>query len=200
MRKMPAARLAEGCVLELRRRPPEILLWGRQGQPGREVLLGGPPAQVGANLGEQPQGTVGADGGELGEIDAGQLVERGANVESGLIVTRLLFRPRGRQRASRGGRLGGQRLDVGLDRGIARGQLALIGVEEFEILLQDEDVLGAVMPGEGGRDLGRRGLTPVVAMLGKGVGVVRPATMSRTMRSPVTPVMSLITTGSWRFI
>ena len=26
--RMPAARLAGGCVLELRRRPPEILLWG----------------------------------------------------------------------------------------------------------------------------------------------------------------------------
>lgn len=32
-------------------------------------------------------------------------------------------------------------------------------------------MLGAVVPGEGGRDLGRRGLTPVVAMLGEGVGV-----------------------------
>jgi len=33
------------------------------------VLLGGPPAHVDANLGEQPQGTEGADGVELGEID-----------------------------------------------------------------------------------------------------------------------------------
>ena len=77
-------------------------------------------------------------------------MERGANVESRPIVARLLPRPRRGQWAGRGGRLGGQRLDVGLDRGIARGQLALIDVEEFEILLQDEDVLGAVMPGEGG--------------------------------------------------
>src|SRR6059058_6048202 len=28
MRKIAAARLAEGCVFELRSRPPEILLWG----------------------------------------------------------------------------------------------------------------------------------------------------------------------------
>jgi len=34
--------------------------------------------------------------------------------------------------------------DVRLDRDIARGQLALIGVEQLEILLQHEDVLGPV--------------------------------------------------------
>jgi hypothetical protein len=33
---------------------------------------------------------------------------------------------------------------VRLDRAIARGQLALIGVEQLEILLQHEDVLGPV--------------------------------------------------------
>jgi hypothetical protein len=65
-------------------------------------------------------------------------------------------------------------VDVGLDRCIARGQLALISVEELEVLLQHEDVLGAVMPGEGCRDLGLRGLTPVVPMLGEGVGVRLP--------------------------
>ena len=43
---------------------------------------------------------------------------------------------------------GGQREDVGLNRGIARGQLPLIGVVQLEIRLQHEDVLGPVMPGE----------------------------------------------------
>ena len=70
-----------------------------------------------------------------------------------------------------------------LNRSIARGQLVLIGVEQFEVLLEHKDVLGPVMPGEGGRDLGLRGLTP-----------------ARRMRRPVTPVISLITMGSWRFI
>jgi hypothetical protein len=60
---------------------------------------------------------------------------------------------------------------VRLDRGIARHQLPLKGVEEREVLLQHEDVLGTVMSGERGRDLGRRGLTPVVPMLREGVGV-----------------------------
>ena len=63
------------------------------------MLFGGPPSHVGANLGEQPQGAVGAEGIELlGEVDAGQLVQRGANVESRLVVARLLLRPRGGQR------------------------------------------------------------------------------------------------------
>jgi hypothetical protein len=37
---------------------------------------------------------------------------------------------------------------VGLDRRVARGQLTLIRVEELEILMEHEDVLGAVMSGE----------------------------------------------------
>src|SRR5207245_8045883 len=120
---------------------------------------------------QQSQGTVGTDGIDLGEIDAGQLVERGANLEPGLIVPRLLpgagrgHRARGRRR------LGGQREDVRLNRGIAGGQLMLIGVEEFEVLLEHEDVLGPVVPSEGSRDLGRRGLTPVVARLREGLRV-----------------------------
>jgi hypothetical protein len=67
---------------------------GRQGEPGREVFLGGPAAHVGADLGEPPQGAVGADGIDPGEVDAGQLVERGANLEPRLIA-RGVFRVRG---------------------------------------------------------------------------------------------------------
>ena len=163
---------------------------GGQRQPGREVLLGGPAAHIGANLGEQPEGTVGADSVELREVDAGEVVERGANVEPWLIVARLLPRPWRGQRAGGGGDLGGQRVDVGLDRRVAGGQLALKRVVELEVLLQHEEVLGAVVPGEGGRDLGRRGLTPVVPMLCEGLGSVWPSMMSRRMRRPVTPVIS----------
>ena len=43
------------------------------------MLLGGPAAHVGTSLGEQPEGSVGPEGVELGEIDAGQLVERPAH-------------------------------------------------------------------------------------------------------------------------
>ena len=50
------------------------------------MLLGGPAAHVGANLGEQTQGAVGAEGVDLSEIDARELVERSANIEARLRV------------------------------------------------------------------------------------------------------------------
>ena len=43
---------------------------------------------------------------------------------------------------------------------ITRGELLLIDVEEFEILLEHEDVFGAVVPAQGGDDLGLGGATP----------------------------------------
>jgi len=135
------------------------------------VFLGGPPAHVGANLSDQTQRTVGANGVDLGEIDAGEVVERGANLEPRLIVARLLPRAGRGDRAARRGRLRGEDEDVGLDRGITRRQLRLIGFEEREVLLQDEDVLRTVVSGEGLGDLGLRGLTPVVPMLREGVGI-----------------------------
>ena len=118
-----------------------------------------------------------------------------ANVEAGLVVAGF-FVDRGAGKGLGGaGACGGQRLEVGLDRGVTGGQLVLIDVEELEILLQHEEVLRAVVPGEGGGDLGLGGVAPRVAMLGEVPGGrADPATMSRRMRSPVTPVMSLMTT------
>lgn len=54
-----------------------------------------------------------------------------------------------------------------LDGSIAGGQVPLIDVEELEILLEDEEVLGAIVAGQGGDDLGLRRVTPVVPMLGE---------------------------------
>ena len=68
-----------------------FVLWG-QGLPGREVFLSRPAGHVGSNLGEEAQGAVGANGIDLGEIDIGQVVERGANLEARLIVARFLAR------------------------------------------------------------------------------------------------------------
>jgi hypothetical protein len=45
---------------------------------------------------------------------------------------------------------------MGFDRAIAGGELLLIRVEAFEVLLQHEEVLGAVVAGQGGHDLGLR--------------------------------------------
>jgi hypothetical protein len=58
------------------------------------VLLGRPTTHVGANLGEQTQGAVGADRVDLSEIDTRQLVKRAANVEARRIVAGLFPRPR----------------------------------------------------------------------------------------------------------
>ena len=62
-------------------------------------------------------------------------------------------------------------MHVGLDRRVTRGHLALIGVEEFEVLAQYEEVLGAVMPGQRVGDGRLRGLAPMVPMLGQDVRV-----------------------------
>ena len=64
-------------------------------------------------------------------------MERRANVE-GWFIPVAAGHPRAGQRG--GGRLGrgGQGLELGLDGGVARGELRLTQVKEFEILLQDE--------------------------------------------------------------
>jgi hypothetical protein len=108
---------------------------------------------------------VRTDSVDLGEVDTGQVVQRGANLESGFIVPWLLSRAGRGHRAARSRRLGGQREKVGLDRRIARSQLLLIHVDQREVLLQHKDVFRTVVPGERRRDLGLRGLTPVVPML-----------------------------------
>ena len=68
------------------------LVLGRQRQPRGEVLLRGPARHVGADLGEQPQRIVRADAVDLREIDAGELVERRADVEARLVVARVCAR------------------------------------------------------------------------------------------------------------
>jgi hypothetical protein len=65
-------------------------------------------------------------------------------------------------------------VEVRLDRRITGAHLVLNDVEELEVLTEDKDVLGTIVPGEGGRDLRLRGLTAVVAMLREGVGVGTP--------------------------
>ena len=88
--------------------------------------------------------------------------------------------------AAGGRRLGGQRRDVGLDRHIARRPLLVIHVEPRQVLLQHEDVLGAVMAGERRDDSRLRGLTPGVPMLreGVGVGLARHAVADNALPGP----------------
>ena len=109
---------------------------------------------------------------------------------------------RGRARGGRRGRVGAVSvLEMGFDGGVAGGDLRLTGVEELEILLQDEEVLRAIVAGQRGDDLGLRTRGSEGRDAGRAAAGSRwPATMSRRMRSPVTPVISLTTSGSCRFI
>ena len=52
---------------------------------------------------------------------------------------------RGAGNGSGGGGLGHQGVEVRLDRRITGDHLLLKGVEEFEVLLEDKDVLGAIV-------------------------------------------------------
>lgn len=65
-----------------------------QDQSGREVFLGGPVGQRVLSVMASVRDAVGANGVDLGEIDAGRVVQRDANPESGPLL-RGLFRVRG---------------------------------------------------------------------------------------------------------
>lgn len=107
----------------LRRRPPETLLCGARVSHAAKCF-------------------------SVGQVHAGQLVERSAPVKPRFILAGFLSAPRGWKRRRRWRGRGGEVGEVGLDRGIARRDLALIGVEEFKILLQHKDVFNAVVAGQ----------------------------------------------------
>ena len=148
----------------------DLVLRG-EGQPGREVLVGGPARHVGADLRQQAERVVGPDAVDLRQVDAGELVHGRPHIEAGFVVARFLSAPRGGQRRRWRQRGGGKLGEVPFDRAIARGEVPLIDVKEVEILLQHKDVLGAIVPGQGGDDLGLGGVTPVVPMPGELVRV-----------------------------
>ena len=102
------------------------------------------------------------------------MVEGRANLEARFIVARLLAAPRRWQRRRGGGNAGGEPLEVGFDGGITGRQLALIPVKEFEVLLEHEDVLRAVIAGERGDDLHLGGVTPIVTMRREGLRIALP--------------------------
>ena len=156
-------------VRELRSAPPGNLVLGREGQPGGEVLLGGPARHVGADFRDQPERGVGRNPVDLREVDAArEVMQRGADLEPGFVVARLLGDAGSGYGGVAGvGQSGGQRLDVRLDGAVTGGQLRLTGIEEFEILLQDEEMLGPIVAGQRRDDLGLGGLTAIVAMLGE---------------------------------
>ena len=125
MRKIAAARLADGWVRELSNRPPETRFFGREREPRREVLGGRPAGHVGANLGDQFQRGIRANAVNLREIDAARdLMQRRAQLEARIVVgVPAVDAGRGQRRGGpRPGRR--QALQVGLDGVIARRELA----------------------------------------------------------------------------
>ena len=135
------------------------------------MLLGGPAGHVGPNLRQQAERVIGPDPVDLGQVDAGELVQRGPDIETRFVVARLLSAPRGRQRGRRRDGRGRELREVPLDRRVAGGELPLIDVKEFEILVEDEDVLGPLVAGQRGDDLGRGRMAAIVPMLGERVRV-----------------------------
>ena len=145
--------------------PAGDLVLGGERQPGRKVLFAGPAQHVGADFREEAERIVGTEAVDLREIDAGQMMQRRPQVTPRFIAPRFLAASRGRQRRRGGGDRGGEALQVGLDGGIARGQVPLILVEAGEVLLEYEDVLRTVIAGERGDDLRFGGVTPIIPML-----------------------------------
>ena len=143
---------------------------GREGEPGSEVVFGGPARGVGADLGDELEGAIGGEAIDLCEVNPGQVVKDGPDVD-----VRFIAAPAGdagaREGRRRGRDRGGQGLKLALDGGIAGEELRLTHVKEFEILRQDEDVLVAVVARQRGGDLVDRGLAVRVAVVGEDVGV-----------------------------
>ena len=149
--------VGRGLGLRAEAPPAGDAVLGREGEPGGEVVLSGPARGVGADLGDQLEGAVGGNAIDLREVDAGEVVQRGTDVHVGFVAVSALH-PRGRQGRCRGLDGGGQRLELGVDSRIAGVELGLTHIKELEVLLEDKEVFGPVMAGQGGHDLVGRGL------------------------------------------
>ena len=87
---------------------------GGEGEPGGEVVLGGPAREVGPDLGDQLEGVIGGDAIDLRHVDAGQVMQGGADVDVGFVpMPAGDAGPRQRGRGWRHG--GGQGLEHGVE-------------------------------------------------------------------------------------
>ena len=128
------------------------------------MLRRGPPAHVGADLGHHFEGGVRRDAIDLRQVDAaGEMVERGPDVEGG-VGGRGLRVTRGGGSGSAGGAIGAVSvLDVRLNRTVARLDLHLTEVEELQILLEREEMLRPVVAGQRRDDLGLGRAAPAMS-------------------------------------
>lgn len=168
MRRIAAARLADGCVRELRTRPPEILFLGAERQPGGEVLFRLPTPHVGPDFRDEAERRVRCDTIDLRKVHAGEMVQWRPDVKPLVVAPRRADHAGGRQRRGGDGHGRCRGLQMGLDRAITGGDLRVAGVEEFEILLQDKEMLGAIVPSQCGDDFGFRRFAAAMAVTGRG--------------------------------
>jgi hypothetical protein len=164
-RRCTAARLAEGWVLELSRRLPEILLLGAQHQPAGKVLFSAPAAHIRANLRNQLQRPIGTDAVDLAEVGAaGNLMQWRTQLHAWFVLAEL-GAGSGRRQLLCGWLAALRQLsELGVDGFVAVGDLALIELEGLKVLTQREQVFGAVIPGQRRNDLQFAGFATTVAM------------------------------------
>ena len=130
------------------------------------MLLGGPAAHVGADLGDQLQRGLRPDGVDLAQVGAAsERMQRGADVEGGRVLLGGLggvARAARRRGAAVGRRAGEQRLDGG----VAFGDLLEVELVSREVLPQREQVFLAIVAGQRGDQLLVRSVATTVAMGG----------------------------------
>ena len=163
------------------------------------MVLGGPAAHVGADLGNELERAIGREAIDLGQVRAGQVVQDGPDVKVGFVAMPA-GDARGWQGRGRRRDRGGEGLKLGFDRRVAGHELRLTHIKKLEVLLEDEEVFRLVVSGQGGDDLLGGGLAVRVAVLGEDVRVALVGDEGPEDREPVLPTMSLTTRGSRRFI
>lgn len=112
----------------------DFVVWG-EGEPGGEMFFAWPSAHIRADFGDQFEGGIRGNAVDLRQIHAaGNVMERGPDIETGLIVAGLFAGARTGQRGGRRLDGFGQRLDMSFDGLVASSDLSLTGVEKFKIL------------------------------------------------------------------
>ena len=178
------------------------LVLGREREPRGEVLFGGPAVHVGANLGDEFQRGVRADAVNLREIDAaGELMQGRPDLEVRFVV--------GDACGGRAARAAAWPGPPGWRSGPARGpqwrdRRPPVG-SDTRRRVPDSVARRRGARADSGRSRPRRSPparrdTDSRDGWRGAAGSRWPATMSRRILRPVTPVMSLTTSGSWRFI
>ena len=162
------------------------------------MVLGRPAAHVGADLSDQLQRGLRPDGMDLAQVStASEHMQRSADVEGWRVLLGL-----GAWHGQRGGGwrlLGGEQVEQRLDLGVAFGDLLEVELVSREVLPHTEQVFLAIVAGAATSSWCEAWQRPSRWTANRS-GSRAPARMAWMILSPVTPVMSLTTVWSIRFI